>query len=157
MRLLSKLVTSRTTMHPFPPECESLLSEFLLDCPLTTKSYEKLFLYFIEGFETFRSQSGASANYQLPSKHGKLIDQMEGVFSDRPTDRSLGTVGSPSQVRLADGRVVDLVATFVRGLILGLILPPRLTGGRFMRSTHRRIVRPRAQSLVTSRSCLGTT
>jgi hypothetical protein len=120
MRLLSKFITPRAVVRPFPPEGESFLSEFLLDGPLTTKSYEKLFLYFIEGFETYRSQYGASANYPgLPSKHGKLIDQMEGFSRIVPLIGAWVRSGRPAQVRLTSGRVVDLVATFLRGLTAG--------------------------------------
>lgn len=107
-------------MRAFPGEGESLLSEFLLDEPLTSKSYEKLFLYFIEGFETFRTPDCAGANYPgLRSNHGKLIDRMEGFSRIVPLIAAWVRSGRPNEVRLVDGRVVDLVETFRRGLVAG--------------------------------------
>jgi hypothetical protein len=120
MRSLTESIAQRDSVRPFPPEGETLLAEFLSDSPLTTQSYEKLFLYFIQGFETFRSQDGALASYPgLPSRHGRRIDRMEGFSRIAPLIGAWLRSGRPSKMRLPDGHVVDLLATVRRGLTAG--------------------------------------
>jgi hypothetical protein len=120
MKAVYKFFSKNATERLLSPEREALLTDFLSDHQPTRKSYENLFIYFIQGFETFRSKGGASAHYPgMPSRHGKIVDGLEGFSRVVPLIGAWVRSGRSSHVYLTDGRRLDLIEIFKRGLIAG--------------------------------------
>lgn len=104
----------------FPAAADSLLAGFRSGAAPDVKSYNDLFLYFVEGFETYRTPLGANAIYPgFPSRNGPASDRLEGFSRIVPLMGAWVHSGRPDVVKLNDGSVVDLDATFRRGLIAG--------------------------------------
>lgn len=97
-----------------------LLSAFAKPAAPDNRSYTKLFLYFLEGFEDRRSADGALAYYPgLPSRHGQRADALEGFSRSAPLWGAWVHSGRPIFLKQEDGRTVNLVSEFRRGLIAG--------------------------------------
>ncbi len=103
----------------FPTSAEALLQPFTADNP-DSEAYRGLFLYFLQGFLTYRDSMGASAQYPgWPSAHGKAIDAMEGFTRFAPLAAAWLRSGRSTRVELADGQTVDLAELIRRGLLNG--------------------------------------
>jgi hypothetical protein len=101
-------------------EVEQLISDFLLDQPLTAKSYENLFRYFVQGFAANRSSDGAYVHYPgLRSYNGRQCDGLEGYARSVPLFASWLGSGRAPVVELTDGSTFDLASAFRRGLVAG--------------------------------------
>lgn len=99
---------------------ERLLQPFGGDGDLGIEAYRRLFLYFVEGWERYRSPQGALVSYPgWPSWSGTRIDQLEGFSRIMPLFGAWVAAGRSSNVELRDGRSIDLAAAFRRGLLAG--------------------------------------
>ena len=110
--------------HPspnaFPAKDEVLLTDFVAGKPSPTKAYDNLFLYFVEGFKSFRTPSGSMARFPgLPSKNGATADGMEGFARMAPLWAAWVSSGRPAVVTLPSGDSVDLNETFKQGILNG--------------------------------------
>ena len=104
----------------FPPEADRLLAAFRETSLLTEQAYRNLFLYFLEGFETYRQPHGAAANYPgLESNHGADIDAMEAFTRMLPLVAAWIASDRPTTVQLASGKSVDLLEWVRRGVLAG--------------------------------------
>ncbi|CAN5640338.1 hypothetical protein BH23GEM11_BH23GEM11_03980 [soil metagenome] len=113
-----KKVSARA--QTFPPAADALLDDFRADAPPGATSYERLFLYFVQGWETFRSDNGAGASYPgLPSWSGAHVDRIEGFARLMPLLGAWVNSGRPVRVQLPSGTTVDLVEEFTRGVVRG--------------------------------------
>ncbi|MEI8207707.1 MAG: DUF2264 domain-containing protein [Methylococcales bacterium] len=107
-------------VHVFPVAAESRLNEFLTRSSPSTTAYKDLFGYFVEGFDTFKSPSGASASYSgLRSRNGASVDAFEGFSRVAPLFGAWVYSGRTPLITLSDGRVIDIRETFRTGLIAG--------------------------------------
>jgi len=92
-----------------------LLKPFQKNAPSQAADYDGLALYFMQGFERFKTSQGSGAAYPgLPSDHGDSVDQLEGFSRMAP----LWGVWVASG-RAAPGEGPDVAATFRRGLLAG--------------------------------------
>ncbi len=104
----------------FPAKDESLLAAFRINDHPDARAYDDLFLYFLQGFESYRVPSGSMAVYPgLPSRHGRIADGMEGFARSAPLWGAWVSSGRPSVVRLPGGQLVDLNASFREGILSG--------------------------------------
>ncbi len=104
----------------FPAAADSRLEGFRSTTAPELKAYNDLFLYFLEGFETYRSKRGALTYYQgLPSRHGVRADALEGFSRSAPMWGTWVKSGRPRSIRLLNGNTVDLVDEFRQGLLAG--------------------------------------
>jgi hypothetical protein len=104
----------------FPAAADSLLDGFRSAAAPDVKAYNDLFSYFVEGFEAYRTPHGANAVYPgLPSRNGPASDELEGFSRIVPLMGAWVHSGRPRTLKLNNGVLVDLVATFRRGLIAG--------------------------------------
>lgn len=96
------------------------LRDFVADVDLGPRSYEDLFLYFLEGFLGARSALGASARYPgHPSFNGALCDRLEGYSRFVPLVAAWLHGGRPSRVDAGANREVDLAELLAAGLEAG--------------------------------------
>jgi hypothetical protein len=104
----------------FPREPHRLLIPFRDGSLLTEAEYRNLFLYFLEGFETYRRPEGAAADYPgLRSDRGPDVDAMEGFTRMLPLMAAWIGSDRPATVRLTSGKSVDLLEWVRRGLLAG--------------------------------------
>lgn len=104
----------------FPAKDEMLLTDFVAGNPSATAAYDNLFLYFVQGFESFQTPDGSMARFPgLPSKNGSTADGMEGFARTAPLWGAWVSSGRPSVVVLPGGSSVDLNETFKRGILSG--------------------------------------
>lgn len=104
----------------FPLSAELSKAEFPASGKLSEAAYGRLFRYFLTGFQTYRSASGASAGYPgLPSRHGPRVDRLEGFSRFAPLAAAWLHSGRERVVRLADGRQIDLVELLVTAIRVG--------------------------------------
>jgi hypothetical protein len=104
----------------FPTAAESRLTGFSTGSWPSVAAYDDLFGYFVEGFDTFRYPSGASAGYPgLGSKNGAAADALEGFSRLAPLFGAWVYSGRTPHIALTSGQVVDIRDTFLRGLIAG--------------------------------------
>jgi len=114
------VLRERASQGSFPAASEGRLRAFLSNSAPRAAAYDNLFLYFVEGFETYRSAGGARAAYPgLRSRNGMVADGLEGFSRVVPLMGAWVRSGRPSRIALGEGRAVDLSATFQRGLIAG--------------------------------------
>ncbi len=110
----------RSSREAFPAGDEALLTGFRTEEPPSTHAYDNLFLYFVQGFESFRTPTGSMATFPgLPSRHGTTSDGMEGFARMAPMWGAWVSSGRPAVVTLPGGKVVDLKETFKRGVLSG--------------------------------------
>lgn len=112
----------RWTAHRrgFPVEVESLLDGMRSSPSPGKEAYDQLFCYFVEGFTAYRTPLGANADYPgLPSRNGLRADRLEGFSRIVPLMGAWARSGRSSAIRLHDGSLLDLCATFRQGLIFG--------------------------------------
>src|SRR5665213_2862507 len=104
----------------FPVRDEALLADFRSDKPPNIDAYNNLFLYFVQGFETFRTPTGSMATFPgLPSRHGATADGMEGFSRMAPMWGAWVASGRSARVLLPGGETVDLNETFKQGVLSG--------------------------------------
>jgi len=110
--------------HPsssaFPAKDEMLLADFVAGKPSSTEAYGNLFLYFVQGFESFQAPDGSMARFPgLPSSNGSTADGMEGFARMAPLWGAWVSSGRPAVVTLPGGNSVDLRDKFKRGVLSG--------------------------------------
>jgi hypothetical protein len=104
----------------FPSEAESLLDGFRRPTAPSAGAYDSLFRYFLLGWETYRLPEGAGAAYPgLPSKHGRLVDHVEGFARVAPMVAAWISSRRPEAIDLPGGRRADLPALLRRGVLQG--------------------------------------
>jgi hypothetical protein len=104
----------------FPTAAESLADDFRKQEPLSAASYERLFRYFLEGFEAYRTPSGALADYPgLPSKHDRRADQLEGFSRMAPLMAAWLSAGREQVLTVSDGHTVALPALLASAVTEG--------------------------------------
>jgi hypothetical protein len=111
---------ARPSKPIFSSAAESLLTDFRGDQPLTEKAYDNLFLYFVEGFETYHTAAGSMAVFPgLPSRNGRIADGMEGFSRMAPMWGVWVSSGRSPILKLRSQKTVDLNDIFKRGLLSG--------------------------------------
>ncbi|MGA9510117.1 MAG: DUF2264 domain-containing protein, partial [Candidatus Sulfotelmatobacter sp.] len=111
---------SHVIRKTFPTGDEALLADFRTKRPPTIQDYDDLFLYFVQGFETFRTPNGSMAIFPgLPSRHGATADGMEGFARMAPMWGAWVSSGRPPVVSFPGGDTLDLRETFKRGILSG--------------------------------------
>ena len=108
----------------YPQAADKLLADFhdngQSKDTLSMKNYEQLFIYFLEGYYFYKSQSGALVNYPgLPSKHERLVDQMEGFTRIAPLIGAWLYSGRSPIATLLNGKSVDLAVLLKKAIIAG--------------------------------------
>lgn len=114
---------SSQPIRTFPPNAEMELEGFKSSGQPNASQYDELFHYFLEGFETYRSEEGALSYYRgLPSRHGARTDALEGFSRSAPLWGAWVKSGRPRSIRLLNGKTVDLADEFRQGLLAGTTL-----------------------------------
>jgi hypothetical protein len=108
----------------YPQAAEKLLANFhdhdQSKDTLSMENYEQLFTYFLEGYYFYKSKSGALVNYPgLPSKHERLVDQMEGFTRIAPLIGAWLYSGRSPSIALQNGKNVDLAVLLKKAIIAG--------------------------------------
>lgn len=108
----------------FPQTVENLLDDFRdPNYPknyFSMKNYEQLFTYFLEGYYFYKSQSGALVNYPgLPSKHSRVVDQLEGFSRISPLIGAWLYSGRSQSIALHTGETVDLAVLLKNAILAG--------------------------------------
>ena len=106
----------------YPQAAEQRLSDFhdKTKDTLTMENYEALFTYFVEGYSFYKSKSGALVNYPgLPSKHERLVDQMEGFTRIAPLISAWLYSGRSPTIAVQNDKRVDLAVLLTKGVIAG--------------------------------------
>ena len=111
---------SHVAREAFPATDDVLLAGFRAGESPTVQAYDNLFLYFVQGFESFRTLAGSMANFPgLPSRHGAIADGMEGFARMAPMWGAWVSSGRPAVLTLPGGQIVDLRELFRRGILSG--------------------------------------
>jgi hypothetical protein len=104
----------------FPARDEVLPANFTAGKPSANAAYDNLFLYFVQGFQSFKTPAGSMARFPgLPSHNGSTADGMEGFSRTMPLWGAWVSSGRPAQVTLPGGDSVDLNQTFKQGILNG--------------------------------------
>lgn len=104
----------------FPRETDRLLVPFRDGSLLTEEHYRNLFLYFLEGFETYRRREGAAADYPgLRSNRGVDSDAMEGFTRMLPLVAAWICSERPATVCLTSGKSTALPEWVRLGVLAG--------------------------------------
>lgn len=118
--VLTASIACQKHYPPFPRAAEHKIAAFLADSEPSPPAYDSLFVYFVEGWETYQEPEGTRARYPgLPSRHGAAADGMEGFARISPLVATWLQSGRIPRVAMSDGRVVDLTQLIRRGLING--------------------------------------
>jgi hypothetical protein len=116
--MLAESVVSHQTAELRPDE--KLLASFRGSSALSPADYDSLAIYFMQGFDKFKTPSGSAAAYPgLPSEHGEQVDEFEGFSRMAPLWAVWVASGRPAQIGNSGGEQIDLVAEFRRGLLAG--------------------------------------
>lgn len=103
----------------FSPSADTLLAGFEATDAPSTEDYERLFLYFVEGFLTYASETGAAADYPgYASQNGEWVDDVEGFTRTAPLFAAWLASGRRATVDV-EGRSVDLGRLVREGLVAG--------------------------------------
>ena len=122
----------------FPPTAEGWLDDFRADAPLGDASWERLFLYLLQGWATFRNEAGTGAAFPgHPSWSGGEADRLEGFTRLMPMLGAWVSSGRSARVVLPDGTPLDLVEEFTRGLLRGTDPASPFYWGEMRRSDQR--------------------
>jgi hypothetical protein len=106
--------------HRFPTAAEKLLADFRKNDSPSQQAYANLFRYFMTGFMTYRSRCGAHADYAgLGSYNGPAMDRLEGFSRIAPLAAAWLHGHRDTNIQLADGQPLDLVAILKAGLLAG--------------------------------------
>lgn len=108
----------------YPQAAEKLLADFhdneQSKDTLSMENYEQLFTYFLEGYYFYKSKSGALVNYPgLPSKHKRLVDQLEGFSRIAPLIGAWLYSGRNHILTLHNGNSVDLALLLKKAILAG--------------------------------------
>lgn len=122
--IIGLLVATSACKHDrvrkFPASAEMLLEGFRTGASPDAAAYDRLFDYFVQGFEIYRTPRGAGAVYPgLPSRNGRASDTLEGFSRMAPLIAAWLHSGRPETLIVADGRSVDLAARLRQGLLTG--------------------------------------
>ena len=119
----------------YPQAAEKLLADFhdneQSKDTLSMENYEQLFTYFLEGYYFYKSKSGALVNYPgLPSKHKRLVDQLEGFSRIAPLIGAWLYSGRNHILTLHNGNSVDLALLLKKAILAGTAPHLKDIGGR---------------------------
>ncbi|WP_235720794.1 DUF2264 domain-containing protein [Magnetospirillum molischianum] len=97
-----------------------LRQHFLAEDSSDAARYQDLFLYFVSGFIAGLDDTGARVRHPgAPSIAGREMDSVEGFTRTAPMLAAWIASGRPAEVRIADGRSINLLDTLRRGLLAG--------------------------------------
>lgn len=97
---------------------DALLKAFRENVAPQASDYDGLALYFMQGFERFKTSQGSGAAYPgLPSDHGASVDQLEGFSRMAPLWAVW--VASGREAAVTGNETSDVAGTFRRGLLAG--------------------------------------
>jgi len=104
----------------YPAPYEQLIAGFYENQEIGLQHYEKLFQYFLAGYQFYRSESGALVSYPgQPSKHGRRVDRLEGFTRMAPLLGAWLYSGREGSVTLPDGQIVDIAVTIKEAIRTG--------------------------------------
>lgn len=104
----------------FPGTAERLLEPFQGKAAPSMDDYQGLVQYFAQSWKTYRTSSGAGAEFPgLPSWSGRDADRLEGFARLMPLFAAWCASGRNAEIELVSGGSLILPEEFARGLIAG--------------------------------------
>lgn len=126
--------------YRFPRAADALLNPFRQSIS-TSSCYENLLKYFAQGWDTYRTNDGAGADYPgLPSWSGRDVDQLEGFARIMPLFGAWCASGREQEVELVSNKRLSLPKEFERGLVRGTDTNSKHYWGEMVGKSPQRIV-----------------